>query len=273
MTASVGVVNITPKKAREILANNTRNRRVRRAYVARLADAIRRGEWELNGEPIQIAADGTLLNGQHRLLAIVEANVPAKVVLVEGLPGETQDTIDTGSRRRLADVLALRGEADANNLAAALNLLHRYRNGLRMDTAGQNAPTPQQAIQLLEDEPGLTDSLKVGRKVHRETKMSATVATVMYHLFAEVDQRDADEFFRLLCESDPRDSTDPIRRLRTILARAAADQHYRPTIYVLCAVTIKAFNAWRLGQPVQQLSFRPGGRSPEVFPQIKPLPE
>jgi hypothetical protein len=265
----VELVRITPERAREILTGNTHNRKIRHGYVARLADAIRRGEWELNGEPIQIGDDGTLLNGQHRLLAIVQAGVPVDVVAVIHLPISSQDTIDTGSRRRLSDVLALRGEVDANNLAAALTLLHRYRIGARMDNSGQTAPTPHQALELLEREPHLRASVKVGRKVNRETGMSATVATVLYHLFLELDERDAEEFFRLLVAEGDLATDSPIWRLKAILRRVREDPNYRPTVYTMCAMTIKAFNAWRQGRPMSVLAFRPGGASPEPFPKIE----
>jgi hypothetical protein len=254
-----------------MLAGNTHNRRIRRAYVARLAEAIRRGEWELNGEPIQVTAGNVLLNGQHRLMAIIQADTGVDAVVVRNLPVESQDTIDTGSRRRLSDVLGLRGEPDANNLAAALTLLHRYRIGAKMDNSGQTAPTPHQALELLDAEPELREAVRLGRKVNRETRMSATVASVMYHLFAEVDIGDADEFFRLLLVGADLPPDHPVHRLYTILQRAQEDPKYRPSVYTMCAMTIKAFNAWRRGQKIGVLAFRPGGRAPEPFPTIKPV--
>jgi hypothetical protein len=140
-----------------------------------------------------------------------------------------------------------------------------------MDTAGQNAPTSKQALDLLAAEPGIRDALPVGRKLSRESGLSPTVATVMYYLFSEVDQADAHEFMRLVGTADDRPDDDPIARLRAFVDRERRDPYYRQSIYVMCAVTIKAFNAWRLGLPVAKLGFRPGGRKPEVFPIIKRL--
>lgn len=272
-TPSVEIVDMTPAMALGLLEHNTRNRALRRSHVARLADAIRRGEWQLNGEPVQVAEDGSLLNGQHRLTAIVEADRTVQVLVIKDLPKGTQDTMDSGSRRRLADVLELRGETDVNALAALLNLLHRHRAGVRMDTAGNNAPTTKQALNLLEAEPLIRDQLQVGRRLNKETGLSPTVGAVMHYLFAEVDREDADEFVRLVGSDSPRADDDPIAKLRAFIARERNDPYYRQSIYVMCAVTIKAFNAWRLDQPMAKLGFTPGGRKPETFPVIKRFDE
>lgn len=269
-TISTAVMEVTPAMAAQYLAQNTRNRPARMAYVSRLADAMQRGEWHLNGEPIQIARDGTLLNGQHRLKAVVQSRVTVPLVVVTGLPLSAQDTIDTGARRRLADVLALQGETDTANLASSLSLLHRYRVGARLDNAGHAAPTPQQAIDLLQTEPHLRDSLRVGRRVRREAGLSMSIATVMHHLFTERSQEDADEFFRVLCDPSGLPQTNAIVRLRSVLDRARSQQHsYAPSVYMLSAMTIKAWNAFRDNQPIENLSFRPGGKHPEKFPVIR----
>jgi hypothetical protein len=273
IAATVAVELVTPERAQELLRTNTRNRRLRQGYVDRLADAIRRGEWELNGEPIQIAVGGTLLNGQHRLMAIVEADVAAELIVVRNLSPDAQDTIDTGSARRLSDVLARRQESNVTTLAPALSQLHRRRTKVRMDSRGQTAPTPQQALELLDREPRIRDSVEKGLQIKRTTGMSATVAAVMYHLFWEVDRDDADEFFRLLGASERERrklrANSPIRRLNGTLKRIQTDPTYRPSAYELFAMIIKAFNAWRHGWPMEQLSFRAGGKSPEPFPEIE----
>ncbi|MCW3018706.1 MAG: hypothetical protein JWN10_1014, partial [Solirubrobacterales bacterium] len=54
------VVDLTPEMAQTMLGKNIRNRPIRHAYAKRLAEAMTRGEWTMNGEPIQVADDGTL---------------------------------------------------------------------------------------------------------------------------------------------------------------------------------------------------------------------
>ena len=68
------VVLVTPLLAKKWLERNTDNRDIRPSVVTGLAESITRGEWVLSHQGIAFAKSGRLLDGQHRLLAIVEAN-------------------------------------------------------------------------------------------------------------------------------------------------------------------------------------------------------
>lgn len=261
------IVEMTPEMARTMLAGNIRNRPVRPSHVKRLAEAMTRGEWTMNGEPVQVAQDETLLNGQHRLSAVVDSGVTVPMLVVSGLPIEALQTVDTGTRRRLSDVLALRGETDTTNLAATLGLLYRYRRGVRMDQAGPTAPTAQEALALLEREPGLRDTLRTARRLHRRNHMRQSIMAVLTYLFDESDPGEGTRFFEVLCAPDD-DPQSPIRALQSILKSGRTDRTYRLPAYSLCAMTVKAFNAWRDDTPITLLSFKPGGKNPEPFPRF-----
>lgn len=263
------VVDLTPEKAHELLQANVCNRPLRRLYVEKLAEAMRNDEWRMNAEPIQIANDGTLLNGQHRLSAIVESGVTIPALVVTGLPTEALRNLDTGIRRNLSDVLALKGELDTTALAAALGLLHRYRKGVRMEGAGRTAPSVQEALALLEREPEIRDAVKTARKLYRQNHVRLSVMATLIYLFDEADTGAGTRFFEALCVPDASVGS-PLRALQSILARSRLDRTYRLPPYSLCAMTIKAFNAWSNGTSIAVLSFRPGGDSPEPFPAIRP---
>lgn len=262
------IVEMTPGKARKILERNDRNRGLRSDYVRQLAGAMERGEWVVNGEPIQIAEDGALLNGQHRLSAVVEAGVSVPMLVVRGLPTSARKTMDVGARRTLSDVLALHGETDTTNLGAVLGLLYRYRKGARLDYSSRTAPTIPQALDLLEEEEGLREALLAARHVHRETRMRLSVAALLLYLFEEVDPKAGQSFFDALCDPQGEEPGSAVRRLRAHLDRVRTQRKYRFSPVVLSAMTIKAFNAWREGRAVENLTYRPGGPNPEPFPKI-----
>jgi hypothetical protein len=265
------IVEMTPTVAREIIASNSRNRSLRKDYVRMLAGAMKRGEWAVNGEPIQIAEDGTLLNGQHRLEAVIESGVTVPLLVVRGLPTSAQRTMDSGTRRNLSDVLALHGESDTTNLAAMLTLLHRYRIGARLDNSSRTAPTATEALELLERESAIHDRLVIARKVHRATRMRVSVTAVLSYLFDEADPGEGERFFEELCRPiDELPSASALRALRSILDRNRSERTYRLSTYILSGMTIKAFNAWREGRDITLLSFRPGGGAQEPFPKIYP---
>ncbi len=264
------IVDVTPSMAAAMLKGNTENRNLRPAYVRQLAGAMQRGEWILNGEPIQIATNGLLLNGQHRLTAVVESGVTVKMLVVRGLPVSTRRTMDMGTRRNLSDVLALHGKVDTTNLAAVLGLLHRYRTGVRVDFASRTAPTVPQALQLLDEEPGVEHALTEGRRIYRISHLRVTVSALLFYLFEEADPGQGRKFLDAVCEPRLEPDGSPARALRSYLDRVRTEPNYQFSSVILLAMTIKAFNAWREGRAVEVLSYRPGGDSPEQFPKIAP---
>ena len=94
---------VTPAMAQAWLAKNTDNRPVRRDRVAALASRIRNGEWEATHQGICIATSGRLLDGQHRLLAIVLTGIPVTVNVSTGFSEKTFDVIDNQLSRSVAD--------------------------------------------------------------------------------------------------------------------------------------------------------------------------
>lgn len=101
------IETVTPELAAEWLKSNTANRAVIIKQVEALAEAIKRGEWRVTHQGIAFAVDGSLLDGQHRLHAVVKAGVAVQMRVTRGLPLDTRDAIDTGTTRRAADVLAI----------------------------------------------------------------------------------------------------------------------------------------------------------------------
>jgi hypothetical protein len=265
LVQQAAVERVSPRKARSLLAHNGRNRNLRPERVRELSGAMRRGEWELNGETIKIADDGTLLDGQHRLEAIVHSGVTIESVVVRGLPIVAQDTIDTGRKRRLADVLSLEGYPDANALAAALNVLHRFRNDQRIDYSRGAAPTAQQALALLAANQGLIESVRVARGVTKAIGGPMGVFAALHHEFGRVDPDAATEFFERLEDAVSLTRSDPLRHLRNHLTRPRNNRNYAQRPYYVAALMIKAFNLRRSGCGVAVLSFT----AAEGFPVLE----
>lgn len=76
------IVKITPEMATEMLTKNLDNRKVRPKTVTEYASYMRNGQWIENGETILMSDDGFILNGQHRLSAIVMSNISIKFLIV-----------------------------------------------------------------------------------------------------------------------------------------------------------------------------------------------
>lgn len=96
---------ITPEVAEQYLRFNTSNRKVVKAHVERLAKDMASGRYQITHQGVAISANGVLLDGQHRLMAITQSGVPVTVLVTRGLPTGAQTTMDGGKRRQVQDFL------------------------------------------------------------------------------------------------------------------------------------------------------------------------
>lgn len=135
MQAKVEVITLA--YAKQLLEQNPTNRPISEKTVQRYANDMKAGRWLNNGQSIVVAENGELLDGQHRLHAIIVAQTPISALVVRNVPRNTFATMDSGKPRSLADVLAIEGYDHANTLAAAARLVYNYVAGVTL----QNAPT------------------------------------------------------------------------------------------------------------------------------------
>ena len=85
---------ISPKQAEAWLSHNTGNRPLNESLVAEYARKMESGEWkEKGGAPIWVTEDGELVNGQHRLSAVIRVGHPVllKVQIREKPPVSWQE--------------------------------------------------------------------------------------------------------------------------------------------------------------------------------------
>ena len=83
-----------------------------------VAEAMRRGEWLVTHQGIAFDVNGVLVDVQHRLAAIIEADRPVELTVFTEVAEGTFDVLDIGKRRTAADVLAIEGEKNSTMLAA-----------------------------------------------------------------------------------------------------------------------------------------------------------
>ena len=118
---SVRTERVTPTKAAEWLAkHNIKNRRLRKRHVSMLASDMSAGRWRMTHEAIGFDESGRLIDGQHRLSAVVESGKPQEFLVVRKLPEGTQLFVDNGCRRSLADAATFEGSLSINSKKEAV---------------------------------------------------------------------------------------------------------------------------------------------------------
>lgn len=121
---SVGIEIITPEMAKRYLEQNVKNRKVRDAVVTRLGRELRNGEWRFTHQGIAFGKGGGLIDGQHRLRAIVNTGVAAVSLVFRDLEESVQEACDMTIGRSVAENLMLQdGVANGNVMMSLLNNL------------------------------------------------------------------------------------------------------------------------------------------------------
>jgi hypothetical protein len=128
---------ITPAKARQYLeaVDPAHQRPLSQKYVEELARAMRCHQWITNHQGVAFDEKGRLIDGQHRLTAIVESGQTVLMNVTRGLAEKTEngatfytiDGIDRGRARTVGQQLELRrGINDGGRYAAACAAIIHY---------------------------------------------------------------------------------------------------------------------------------------------------
>lgn len=264
----ISVAEIGPDEAKELLTFNTRNRNLRLRHLAKLADDMRNGEWRDGGSLLFAGTgeDRVLIDGQHRLHAVVMADVKLNFIIAEGLDLNDQQAVDTGIRRTLADVLKFQGEVNCTDLAASLSWLHRYLNGSMKSNL---TPTVAQALELFRNHSALRDCYAVPRHAAKVLGISRALCGTMFYLQLQIDSEDATAFWEQLGSGSVTGDHErhPLRALRRQLESNHANAR-KMDLVAVAALLIKGWNMWREGREVTLLMWRRGGASAEPFPEL-----
>lgn len=261
------VMTITPDLAREWTLLNTRNRAVRYNRVAKFARDMAAGKWLLNGETIKIVTDGTILDGQHRLYACMQAEVPFDSIVIRGLPVEAQDTIDTGAARSMADQFGLHGEANAALLASITRWSWKWGRGVKTTGEANLDPTHIEMIAFLDAEPRLRDATAWADRARRcHPKVNGSVWGMAWMLFHGSDPLAADVFLHKVTTGENCATGDPALAFRNRIMNAR-EEGLRLNQYVQLGYLIIAWNAFKDDRTLVRLQPPRGGFTPKTFPE------
>lgn len=267
MTKSkISTITLTPEKATELLEHNTQNRPLNGNHVQRIARQIISDKWKFNGDTIKVSDSGDVLDGQHRLWAVIEAKKPVETIIVYGIEREAFATIDTVRKMRSGgDTLALSGATRYRNITAtALQWLLRWQRGILEDYRA-----PQNKIENSDVEMAYEHNPQMTRAVERAAKLRGLANPGIVAFFYYVlTNRNADLAERMIATLEDPSSVgvnDPFFRLRSYFT---ADHHKVKDPLVTIALCFKAANAASAGAKIQVLNWRNQGTRAEEFPKL-----
>lgn len=213
---------ITPDIATVLLENNALNRPIADQHVSDLADQIKRGLWELNGEAIIISREGTILDGQHRLWACIEAKRPFQTLVTRGIDKDTFHTIDTGRKRSGGDVLTIHSKLSGEpikytqQVSAAITICLEYQRGvLKKKGRGDAKISRADIVNFFQNNPDI-EKWVIRSKVKKDWfgAYSASLAAVCFMGSKKYEMK-AVEFMHGAITGEELGGRSPILALRT----------------------------------------------------------
>lgn len=256
---------VTPAKAKEFIESNVHNRRIRQKTLLRYSTDMKAGRWkEDTFELIKISPSGRILDGQHRLHAIVKSNVSLNLHVAFGVPENVFDVLDSGSIRNAADVFKI---ADVPNDHALPSIIQQYYV-LSCGKASSSASSGKLTnAQLLESYNANQDFWqKVTRRAFVWYSQFAKILPPsvfggFYAHFYTINPDQACHFMDQMA-TGANLTNSVIALLRTKLLQDKMSIRKMPPV-VKFALIIKAWNTYRTNKTIKLLKFDP---EKEPFP-------
>ena len=133
-------MDVTPEMASRWLRNNFRNRPVKDDVVSAYARDMVNGAWQPTHQGIAFNDRDELIDGQHRLMAVVKSRCTVRMMVTFNLPAKieghemtTMDCVDRGCTRSVADQLKIQhGLKSGGQIAQVTSTLAHLCIGERM---------------------------------------------------------------------------------------------------------------------------------------------
>lgn len=267
------VMSITPELAEVMLENNKsdewQNRpqspRGQRRYIR----AMKSGRWAMTGEPIIFSKSGNLLNGQNRLYACIESNVPIVCLVVFGIEDEAFKFMDTGIARTASHVFSIENVPNATQIAAAARLLYGYLGKQNWD--GRSPEVDNDVLlDFYQHHTRLQEALGPARELYSDRLVPMRWGAFCFYICAAKHREDARRFFELVATGIGLSSkTSPPYLIRKRLLENARSTSGTLSEAYIGAYLIQAWNAFRRGESRKLFRWRTEQNPNEAFPRAE----
>jgi len=231
---------VTPDKAKAWLAQGSRNRSLTPVVVETYARAMQRGDWrDYHPDPVILTSQGALLNGQHRLTALVKTGKSYYMLIVQYSNDDyslgLEFTLDRGKRRSTRDVLTLGTGKPITTIMAAV-ARHLFYG---IQASSRVIPDTDFVAFYRQHEPAMADAVRLLSPSRKRVTLAPVIAACARALVS-VDSSEVARFAQVLLSGESLNEREhSIVRLRNWLlverqgglnAAAAADVYARTTM-------------------------------------------
>src|SRR5690606_15046145 len=137
------------------------------------------GLWDPSAcDPIRISSTGEIIDGQHRLNAIIKSGVPQDFIVYRNVPDDARYTFDQGKSRTAADAMKIHGVKNAGIIASIMNKSYKLRIGVDFKGNRTYRLSNMEHIKMYDENPMYWDEL--ANKVQVWRKAFSEVVTISY---------------------------------------------------------------------------------------------
>lgn len=249
--------SFTPAQAAEILEerNYEDNRKISRPWVSYLARQMKKGLWRLNGEALIFDRKDHLLNGQHRLSAVVESGKTVTFPIFVGADTHSFTTMDQGRNRSAGQVFGMQGEKHGFLLAALCRKVYCWE--IEGHLGGKHKISPDELREVLDTHEELKISAEIGKKINSEVPVDGSMVAFAHWLFSKSSKKKANAFFETLETSMASYKGDPAIVLRRRFFRERDKNRRRWGATELLAIFVRAWNYYCKDKGVKNLAIKP----------------
>lgn len=255
-------VQVTPELAKTwLVEHNDRNRRLVVERVTRYTERMVNDSWLRDGNTIAFDRNGRLINGQHRLHAVVESGKTVPILVAVNCDPLGFATTDTGRARNGIDILSIIDPDGTYHslLSGLVRYLYNYEAGnvgqrfvaVPMETLVEQFETRGEALRAVAEQ---------ANHIFQSTSGSKLSIAAAYWIIAQTDPGHCPAFFEEWANGTSTTHGDPV----WALARAWRNAPKRLDVTTRVAWILKAYNSWATGQRRTSLAWR----KDESFPTV-----
>lgn len=265
------LVEVTPGIAQAWLGQNHGNRNLRSRKVANYARDMLAGKWQTSGDSIKFDWNGRLIDGQHRLEAVMESGATIKILVVRGLSPEVQGVLDVNVKRSAADALKFAGHGyNITIMAAAARIANARDAGFLRSATSSNVPelTNAETLAWVESHPEIENAAALASRTYKDIGATPSALAYCIWVLEGVDPVAAVEFFMSTAEARTSGTGDPrLTLLRTF--NRMKEQRVTLTPALQISYIFRAWNAWRDKKTITTLPSTTAGRQGVTIPAPK----
>lgn len=262
-------VLMTPSLAKKLLSTMVNNRNLNKNSLSKIIEDIETGQWvSNNGESIKINNEGRLMDGQHRLQAIINTNKPLEIYITFNCHINSINTVDTGAARTLYNVLKINNIKYYNTVGALIQSesVIIKGNSVRYISQSTSVKSYPRIVELAKENADYLNFVcKESDKLYKKFSLiSFSFYAKYFNVLYKIDEDVCFSFFNQL--ADGIDAESPIYLLRKALINDSSKSIKKMSNVEKEALFIKCWNHYVNGTDLKSLRWAAGR---EDFPKLQ----